>query len=81
MAIYTPRGLKVRLPIDFAFALIARLYPKYDAFKVLRTTEAIELMPKALSAVAGIICFLMELDWTVIAVVVFGTTFLAHLAN
>lgn len=81
MAIFTPRGLKVRLPIDFAFALIARLYPKYDAFKVLRITEAIELMPKALSAVAGIICFLMGLEWTVIAGVVFVTTFLAHLLN
>lgn len=39
MALFTPRGLKVRLPMSYAFALIARVYPRSDAFRVLQLTE------------------------------------------
>ena len=77
MAIFTPRGLKVRLPVDYSFALMQRIYPSVDAFKVLRTTEGFELLPNSMSFIAAIICFLNQLDpiWTagiVAAVHVFG---------
>ncbi len=56
MAIYTPRGLKIRLPMDYAFALIARLYPRVDAWRVLKTTEGLEHIPSVLSLIVGIEC-------------------------
>ncbi|MCY4379077.1 MAG: hypothetical protein OXC39_04530 [Candidatus Dadabacteria bacterium] len=57
MALYTPRGLKIRLNINHAFALMARLYPKVDAFKVLKTTEGIESIPGMLAFIAGVLSF------------------------
>ena len=62
MAIYTPRGLKIRLRMNHAFALMARLYPKVDAFKVLKTTEGLESIPGMLALVVGLISFYLGLD-------------------
>jgi len=62
MAIYTPRGLKVRLPVEYAFALMARLYPQVSAFDVLKTTEGIESLPGALAFIIGLICFSFKLQ-------------------
>jgi hypothetical protein len=56
VAIYTPRGLKIRLPTDYAFALMARLYPQVDAFGVLKTVEAIEETPPLLAYCAALAC-------------------------
>jgi hypothetical protein len=33
MALFTPRGLKIRMAQSYAFALMARLFPTYDAFR------------------------------------------------
>ena len=62
MAIFTPRGLKIRLPFDYTFALIARLYPKIDAFKVLKTTEGLESIPGMLAFIVGVTSFYLRLD-------------------
>lgn len=62
MAIYTPRGLKIRLGVNYAFALMARLYPKVDAFKVLKTTEGLELIPNMLAFITGLILFSLKID-------------------
>ena len=59
MPIYTPRGLKIRLSVDYAFALMARLYPKVDAFKILKTTEGIQKIPSMLAFVAGMLSFFL----------------------
>jgi len=56
MAIYTPRGLKIRLPVPFAFALMSRLHPRVSAFEILKTTEGLEELPAALSFVAALVC-------------------------
>ena len=61
MALYTPRGLKIRLSIDHAFALMARLYPEIDAFKVLKTTEGIASIPGMLAFMAGVLSFFLGL--------------------
>ena len=61
MAIFTPRGLKIRLPINYCFALMARLYPNVDAFKILKTAEGFELIPSVLSFIMGIISLLLDL--------------------
>ena len=57
MAIYTPRGLKIRLSIGHAFGLMARLYPKVDAFNVLKTTEGLEGTPTVLAFITGMLSF------------------------
>ncbi|MBI3812909.1 MAG: hypothetical protein HY279_00370 [Nitrospinae bacterium] len=62
MAIFTPGGLKIRLPLEHCFALIARLYPNVDAFKLLKTTEGFEIIPAFLSFITGIICFIFAVE-------------------
>lgn len=62
MAIFTPRGLKIRLPFDYAFALIARLYPFIDAFKFLKTVEGLALIPSMITFTTGLICFYLKLS-------------------
>lgn len=75
MQVYTPRGLKVRLEVEYAFALMKRLYPKVDAFKVLKTTEGLELLPSAVTFIATIIAYVMKLEAVAIAITAF-TSFL-----
>ena len=58
-AIFTPRGLHVRLPTHVAFALMAQLRPKVRPSKVLATTEAIEFTPTALSKLLALVGFLL----------------------
>jgi hypothetical protein len=74
MALYTPRGLKIRLPVDYAFALIARLHPKITAFKVLKMTEAIESIPPALTFATGLALLLFGVEplWIGISVFLVG---------
>jgi len=62
MAIYTPRGLKIRLEMNYAFALMARLYPKVDAFKILKTTEGLESIPGMFAFLVGILSFYSGFD-------------------
>jgi hypothetical protein len=62
MAIYTPRGLKLRLPINVAFTYIARLHPHYTAFEVLKTTEGIQIIPDIFGFIIGVILFFSGKD-------------------
>ena len=81
MAIYTPRGLKIRIAVPYAFGLIARLYPKVSAFKVLKTTEGIESLTSIAIFIAAIICFIMKIDPLQIAVVISITYIVSVLLN
>jgi len=59
----TPTGLKIRLNIEWAFALLARLWrkdPATDAFRVLKTCEAIEYVPTVASLLAGLAATLLS---------------------
>jgi hypothetical protein len=60
MAIYTPTGLKIRFPVPYAFALMARLEPQVTPFRVLMTTEGIELLPNMLRLVTALVCFSLQ---------------------
>lgn len=62
MAIYTPRGLKIRLSIPHAFALVARLYPRVSAFRVLKTTEGLESVPDLLAMLACLASFVARAE-------------------
>lgn len=78
MAIYTPRGLKIRLPIDYSFALMTRLYPRITPFKFLKVTEALELLPAAWASIAAVLAFFtLKSPYTVCAVVA-GVQIIAH---
>ncbi|MEI6455439.1 MAG: hypothetical protein WCO93_04050 [bacterium] len=81
MAIFTPRGLKIRLPIEVAFTYIARLYPKYTAFQVLKTTEGIESLPSFFGFFTGLYVFIGQFSPTNIAVVVGLATLLAGIIS
>jgi hypothetical protein len=81
MAIYTPRGLKIRLGKAYAFTLMARLFPRVDAFRVLQLTEEIENMPSIAAFFAGIVAFAIQLDPLMIAVVVGATGFTFKMAH
>jgi len=70
MAIFTPRGLKIRLATDLAFTYIARLQPKFTAFQVLKTVEGIELIPSTFAFITGLYLFLNDYSPTDIAIYV-----------
>lgn len=70
MAIFTPRGLKIRFSTDLAFTYLARLHPKVSAFKVLKTVEGIELIPFTLAFITGLLLFIFNLSPIYIAIYV-----------
>lgn len=55
--IYTPRGLKIRFPLSYVFALISKLNPHVDAFEFLQTVEAFENISSLISFITAIIIF------------------------
>lgn len=59
-AIFTPRGLHVRLPTHVAFGLMAQLRPQVRPAEVLATTEAIEFTPTAVSKLLALVGFLLQ---------------------
>jgi hypothetical protein len=73
MAIYTPRGLKIRITVPEAFALMSRLYPKVDAFRVLKVTEGMQTTSGAMTLIAAIVSFSIPLDPMQIGLVTFLT--------
>ncbi|MDD2586176.1 MAG: hypothetical protein PHT79_06385 [Syntrophomonadaceae bacterium] len=55
MAIYTPRGLKIRFSVPFSFSLMARMFPDITPFTVLKKTEAIENLSDCLPVITAFI--------------------------
>lgn len=56
-SIATPTGLKIRVEASWAFALLLRLKnkdPRTDAYRVLKTTEAIEYIPSLLATMVAL---------------------------
>lgn len=81
MAIFTPRGLKIRLPFDYAFALMARLYPEVSVFKILKTTEGIEFISSLLMFVTSIVCFYFRMSLFSISLYVFIASIIGFLIS
>ncbi len=81
MAIFTPRGLKIRLSIQYTFALMARLFPRFDAFRILQKTEAVENLTLMASMIAGIIAFALCYNYMQIAIIVIVTNLIFNLQN
>lgn len=82
MALFTPRGLKLRLPTAYAFALMARVYPHTDAFRILQLTEEVENLGALAAFLSGIVGFGLRLEPVQVGILVFvaGSVFnLIHL--
>lgn len=62
MAFYTPRGIKIRLRKEYAFALLARLYPRVEPGEVLCYMEGLQAIPYLLSVIAGILGLLFQVS-------------------
>ncbi len=71
MALFTPRGLKVRIATPYAFALMARVFPSIDAFRILQLTEEVENLPKLAGFTSGLVVFALRLPPLQNALVVF----------
>lgn len=72
--IITPRKLQIDLPLGYGFALIARLFPRVDAFTFLKRVEGIQKIHSLAGFITGIVCFLLELNAFSIALWTFGVT-------
>jgi hypothetical protein len=81
MAIYTQRGLKIRVAVPYVFGLMARLNPKVSPFRILKTTEGIESLPVMLAFVVGIVAFVLPLPALEIGIVVAARHFMGKLIN
>ena len=73
--IVTPRAITIYLPLNHAFALIARLYPHVGAFKVLEKAQGIYKTHGAAGFLIGLICFFLQLSPLQIGVLTFCVTF------
>lgn len=60
MAIYTPRGLKIRFSVPYCFSLMARIYPEVTPYNVLKTTEGIENISDLLAVLAAFVIILIN---------------------
>lgn len=81
MAVFTPRGLKLRLSTPYVFALIARVFPKVDAFRVLQTTEAVENLARLAIFLAAIVAFSLSVTPVQVGVLVFAVASVMHIVH
>jgi len=72
MALFTPRGLKLRLPIRYAFTLMARVYPQRDPFRILQLTEEIDNLASLAGFTAAFAAFYLRLEPISIGLFVFA---------
>lgn len=77
MTTFTPRGLKLRLPPSVVFGLVSRLFPRVDAFHVLRLTECVDNMPGVATLTATAVAFFFHFPPFQVALVVA----VAHIAS
>lgn len=76
---YTPRGLKIRLPVAYAFTLMARLSPRRSPTNVLRTVEGIEMIPNLVWEMTLLWALYMGFSWGAIVGIIVSFRLLAVL--
>lgn len=81
MPIYTPRGLKIRLPLNYSFALMTRLYPEVTPFKFLKVAEALELLPAAWASIVAVVAFLAVQSPLYIAIIIAAVQIVMHVVR
>lgn len=60
--ILTNKDLKIRFSLSICYALMARLYPSVNEFKILRRTEALENYPILMRDLLAIVCFYKQVE-------------------
>lgn len=65
----------------YAFALMARVFPKADAFRVLQLTEEVENLQAVAGFVASITAFSLHLPPLQVGIIVFVTVFTFRLVH
>ncbi len=81
MALFTPRGLKLRFSKEYAFGLMARLYPQTDAFRVLQRTEEIDHLSSMSAIIAALVSILLFDDPLMIGFIIGLTTILVGIIH
>ena len=69
--ILTPRGITIYLQKNYAFGLMARIYPSVNPFQVLEKTQGIYRIHSATAFIVGMICFLTSLSPINIGIITF----------
>lgn len=62
MTIYTPGGMPISFPMNYAFTLLARLYPKYRPHQVLKLAEGMDAAPEAIAYLVALVLFALRLS-------------------
>ncbi|OUL18759.1 hypothetical protein BV372_33975 [Nostoc sp. T09] len=71
MTIYTPGGMPINVPMNYAFTLLARLYPKYRPHKVLKIAEGMDKAPEAVAYLLAFILFALRFSSAIIFISIF----------
>jgi hypothetical protein len=71
MAVFTPRGLKLRLSTAFTFAFIARVHPTFDSYRILQTTEIVKNLGGLATFLSAVAAFSLGLEPLQIGALVF----------
>lgn len=66
MTIYTPGGMPINFPMNYAFTLLARLYPKYRPHKILKIAQGMDKAPEAVAYSLAFILFALRLSPTIL---------------
>jgi hypothetical protein len=62
MTIYTPSGMPIGYPMNYAFTLLARLYPTYSPTKILKIAQGMDKVPPLVSCTLALIMFLLHIS-------------------
>jgi len=81
MAIYTPRGLKIRYGVREAFLYLSRIYPQVHPFRVLQDAEAYEIFPAFCGVIAAIVCIVTKQSAMMLFCAVTGARLIAALIH
>jgi hypothetical protein len=66
MAFFTPRGLKIRLDVPYAFTLMSRISPRKKPSEVLTLAEGLESVSSLLGQMSALILLVSGLSWSFI---------------
>jgi hypothetical protein len=71
MAIYTPTGLKINIPVNQAFGLMARVFPRVSSFTFLKKVEGMFFMPSLCAFTVTIVLLYQSFPLVYVSIAVF----------
>jgi hypothetical protein len=81
MAIFTPRGLKIRLSKEESFSLMYRVTKAANVFNFLKTVEGIDTLPIVMTILSAYLCLLLDFNLTQAFFIVLGIRIVFGLLN